>query len=146
MTYESQKLRDASQGQLCVRCGSGDNVVGCHYTGVRRLAYGGGFGHKVHDFLTADLCQDCHVFFDTLARSKTHRWEHSEEFQHCILLTLERRFIQGIIVVKGQGAVDALPKLVPRRLEAVSRSLPAEPVLPGGAEGDLGLGGQGQPS
>lgn len=58
-----------------MRCGNSNNVVGCHYTGVRRLAYGGGFGQKVHDFLTA-----------------------------------------GIIVVKGQGVVDALPKLVPRRV------------------------------
>lgn len=115
MTYESQKLRDASEGQVCVRCGSSDNVVGCHYTGVRRLAYGGGFGQKVHDFLTADLCRKCHNYFDTLSRSKTQRWEHSEEFQHCILLTLERRFVQGIIVVKGQGVVNALPKLVPRQ-------------------------------
>jgi hypothetical protein len=127
VTYESQKLRAASEGQVCVRCGASDNVVGCHYTGVRRLAYGGGFGQKVHDFLTADLCQECHKFLDSLSRSKVRRWEHSEEFQHCILLTLERRFVQGIIVVKGQGVVDAIPKLVPRRLAVDSHHANQEP-------------------
>jgi hypothetical protein len=141
VTYESQKLRDASEGQVCVRCGSSDNVVGCHYTGVRRLAYCGGFGQKVHDFLTADLCQECHKFLDTLSRSKTHRWEHSEEFQHCILLTLERRFIQGIIVVKG-GTIDALPKLVPRRVDMLSREALAEPAHASGTGEHLAPGGR----
>ena len=144
MTYESQKLRDASEGQVCVRCGSNDNVVGCHYTGVRRLAYGGGFGQKVHDFLIADLCQECHKFLDTLSRSKTRRWEHSEEFQHCILLTLERRFVQGIIVVKG-GTVDALPKVVPRRLSVHSGPLAGHEAgvgEPGNAQGGAGVGGE----
>lgn len=99
MTFECKKLRDASKGQTCVRCGSFKNVVGCHYTGARRLSYGGGYGQKVHDFLTADLCDDCHVYMDRLSRDKSKKWEHSEEFQHYIILTIERRFVQGVIVV-----------------------------------------------
>lgn len=99
MTFESKKLRDASRGQFCVRCGNPVGVVGCHYTGVRRGSYGGGFGQKVHDFLTADLCPGCHSYMDSASRDKSKKWEHSEEFQHYIILTLERRFVQGVIVV-----------------------------------------------
>jgi hypothetical protein len=36
---------------------------------------------------------------DSLSRDKAKKWEHSEEFQHYIILTLERRFVQGVIVV-----------------------------------------------
>jgi len=38
---------------------------------------------------------------DQLSRDKSKRWEHSEEFHHYIALTLERRFVQGVVVVKG---------------------------------------------
>ena len=104
MTYRCQKLRDASEGQRCVRCGSTHGVVGAHYTGARRLAYGGGLGIKVHDFLIADLCDECHRHMDQLSRDKEKRWEHSEEFHHYIALTLERRFVQGVVIVKGARA------------------------------------------
>lgn len=100
MTFRCQKLRDASEGQICVRCGSRQGVVGAHYTGARRLAYGGGLGIKVHDFLIADLCAECHLYMDQLSRDKEKRWEHSEEFHHYIALTLERRFVQGVVMVK----------------------------------------------
>lgn len=117
MTFQSQKLRDASEGQICVRCGETRGVVGAHYTGVRRLAYGGGLGKKVHDFLTADLCQACHLLMDTTSRDKELAFLHSEEFLHLIVLTLERRFVQEVVVVKGQreSKPERLSKIVPRR-------------------------------
>lgn len=125
MTFECQILRDASNGQACVRCGKTEGVVDCHYTGVRRHAYGGGYGKKVHDFLIADLCQECHVYMDTISRERSQSDEqdkdgaflHSEEFLHFVVLTLERRFVQGVIVVKGMRAprIEKLSKLVPRR-------------------------------
>lgn len=98
--FESQKLRDAAEGEHCVRCGSKLGVVGCHYTGARRLAYGGGLGIKVWDFLIAHLCEECHRWMDTLSRDKERRWEHSEEFLHCIALTLARLFARGTLVVR----------------------------------------------
>lgn len=118
MTFESQQLRDASEGQLCVRCGKTEGVVGAHYTGCRRLAYGGGLGKKVHDFLTADLCPVCHQYMDTLSRDKDRAFLHSEEFLHFIVLTLERRFVQGAVVVKGarEPRIEKLSKIVPRRI------------------------------
>jgi hypothetical protein len=113
MTFRSPKLLKSSNGQACVRCGKTNGVVGAHYTGVRRLKLGGGYGIKVHDFLTADLCQECHTYMDTLSREKEKRYGHSEEFFYYIALTWERRFLQGTIVVaRGQSsapvATDAL--------------------------------------
>lgn len=99
MTFRSPKLLKASKDQFCVRCGKTDNVIGAHYTGVRRLNFGGGYGIKVHDFLTADLCQECHYYMDTLSRDKEKQYEHSEEFLYYIALTWERRFVQGVLVV-----------------------------------------------
>lgn len=118
MSFESQILRDASEGQICVRCGKIEGVCGCHYTGARRLLYGGGMGIKVHDFLIADLCPACHRYMDTLSRDKERAFLHSEEFLHYIVLTQERRFVQGIIVVRGarEPRVERLAKIVPRRL------------------------------
>ena len=91
------KLREAAQDQPCVRCGSHDGVVLCHYTGVRRLHYGGGFGIKVNDVVGAHLCGKCHKEMDTDSRCKALRWEHSEEFQHYILLTIIRLLDQEIL-------------------------------------------------
>ena len=47
-------LRELARGQSCIRCGADDGtVVLAHYTGVRREAFGGGFGKKVHDAVVA---------------------------------------------------------------------------------------------
>jgi len=104
MTFRSPKLLAASRDQCCVRCGNTEGVVGAHYTGVRRLQLGGGYGIKVHDFLTADLCQACHGYMDTISREKEKRYGHSEEFFYYIALTWERRFLQGTVVVARKGA------------------------------------------
>jgi len=108
MTFRSPKLLRASKDQACVRCGKTQGVVGAHYTGVRRLKLGGGYGIKVHDFLTADLCQECHTYMDTISREKEKRYGHSEEFLYYIALTWERRFLQGTIVVaRGDSSLLA---------------------------------------
>lgn len=89
-------LRAKAQGQRCVRCGrEHESVVLCHYTGVRRLMYGGGYGIKVKDLTGAHLCAECHSYMDTLSRSKEHKWEHSEEFLHYVMLTILRLADQG---------------------------------------------------
>jgi hypothetical protein len=100
MTFRSRKLLDAPRGLRCVRCGRlHESVVGAHYTGVRRGSYGGGMSIKVHDFCVADLCGECHEWMDRLSRDKSKKWEHSEEFLHCVMLTIARRFERGVIVV-----------------------------------------------
>lgn len=83
-----------------MRCGARDEtVVGAHYTGVRRLSYGGGLSRKVNDLLIAPLCASCHQYMDTGSRSKDRKWEHSEEFQHYILLHLLNLAEEGRIKV-----------------------------------------------
>lgn len=96
MTFRSRAMLDLSRGETCVRCGRlHESVVGAHYTGVRRGAYGGGMSIKVHDFCVADLCGECHAYMDRLSRDKEGRWGHSEEFQHYVILTLAKRFENG---------------------------------------------------
>lgn len=98
-------LRKLAEGQTCIRCGATEGVVLCHYTGVRRLAYGGGLGIKVEDAAGAHFCQGCHLYMDTLSRDKSLKWEHSEEFQHYILLTILRLMEQGhLFVGKARAA------------------------------------------
>lgn len=89
-------LRAKAEGQRCVRCNrDAESVVLCHYTGARRLSYGGGFGIKVKDLAAAHLCAECHKQMDVLSRSKEHKWEHSEEFLHLCMLTVLRLAEQG---------------------------------------------------
>lgn len=92
------KLREAARDQPCVRCGREDGTtVGAHYTGPRRLSYGGGLGRKVHDMAMAHLCQACHHYFDTASKDREFRYEVSEEFLHCVVLTAIRNYERGII-------------------------------------------------
>lgn len=109
-----QILRDAARGQNCIRCHGGDEtVVGAHYTGVRRSAYGGGLGRKVHDIVMAHLCDKCHIWMDQLQRADSRnelpegfedslKWMHSEEFLHLCILTVIRLLDQDVLVVKGK--------------------------------------------
>ena len=92
----SRKYLDGAEGQSCVRCGSADeSVVSCHYTGLRQHHYAKGRSVKCHDICIADLCSQCHKYFD---QPKTHKSiEASEEFLHYIMLTILRRIEDGII-------------------------------------------------
>ena len=93
-------LRKLAEGQTCVRCHRNqESVVLCHYTGARRLAYGGGFGIKVLDLVGAHLCGVCHNEMDCLSRDKARKWEHSEEFLHLCMLTILRLAEQGELKV-----------------------------------------------
>lgn len=85
-----------------MRCGSTQGVVAAHYFGLRRHRYGGGMGIKGNDLIVAHLCQQCHVFLDTLSKDKALRWEHSEEFLHLCALTIIRLHGQGVLIVKGE--------------------------------------------
>lgn len=109
MTFRSRAMLNLSKGETCVRCGIQlPSVIPAHYTGVRRGAYGGGMGIKVHDFIVADLCGGCHNYMDRLSRDKEGRWGHSEEFQHYVLLTLAKRFEKGQLRLVRKG--ELLPE------------------------------------
>jgi len=94
--WRSKKYTNAANGEACVRCGARDGtIVACHYTGFRQMSYGKGYGEKCADIATADLCSKCHVYFDAPTEHKSI--DRSEEFLHCILLTLIRRLTDGIL-------------------------------------------------
>jgi len=99
----SKKLLRASQGRTCSYCEKQcPTVVRAHYTGLRQHAYGKGRGIKGSDLASADLCQSCHSDFDNLriGEGKTlyeKKVDQSEQFLHCIMVTLHRDWEQGII-------------------------------------------------
>lgn len=104
----SRKLLDAANGKSCVNCGTRDGtVVAAHLTGYRAHQYGKGRGIKPHDICTADLCMKCHAAFDKYKASEFDasnpdesfmaKIDQSEQFLHCILLTIIRRIDEGEI-------------------------------------------------
>jgi hypothetical protein len=98
MTWRSPKLLAAAKSMTCVRCGADDGtIVGAHYTGMRRLALGGGFGLKVADNVHADLCHQCHLQMDQLGREKARAVDHSEEFLYLCHLTMIRRLERQVL-------------------------------------------------
>ncbi len=101
MSQKIQKLRDAARDQTCIvpGCGCTVGVVLAHYSGVRRLSFGGGLGAKVHDLIGSHLCQSHHYEMDTGNRDKDKRGENSETFEFYCLLTIIRLYEQGIIKV-----------------------------------------------
>lgn len=92
------KLRAAANGQPCIRCYAQDGTI-ClaHYCGPRQHDYGKGRGIKGEDAAGADLCVRCHQYFDNYESGNTV--ERSEEFLHLCMLTVIRRFRQGVIRV-----------------------------------------------
>lgn len=95
-TWRSRKYLDQARGQQCVRCGAwSETVVAAHYTGYRQHTYGKGRGVKPSDVAVADLCRECHEHFDRPEQRKST--EASEEFLHCILLTIMRRLAAGVL-------------------------------------------------
>lgn len=89
------RLTAAAEGEACVRCGSIGTTVSCHYSGLRQHAYGKGRGIKGADLAAADLCMECHSHFDSY--ETPNDWERSEEFLHCCMLTILRRYAKGIL-------------------------------------------------
>lgn len=92
----------ASNGRSCVRCGAfNETVVFAHYTGLQQHRFGKGRGIKCHDCCGADLCSNCHRYFDEYQGadgSYTKKIELSEEFLTCCMLTMIRNFQEGVIV------------------------------------------------
>lgn len=91
-----KKLRNASNGRSCVRCGVEDEtIVRAHYTGLRQHVFGKGMSQKCDDHVSADLCYGCHKYFDIDTEYKSI--EKSEEFLTLCMLTLRRDFDEGVI-------------------------------------------------
>ena len=98
----------AAEGRSCVNCGCNDGTtVRAHYQGMRSGLYGKGRGIKPHDCLTADLCVKCHTIFDSHFKNQHKRLEdkidHSEQFLHCIAMTIVRDIQDGVLVYAKGG-------------------------------------------
>jgi hypothetical protein len=91
-----QKLTKAANGASCVRCGRDDGtVVAAHYQGIGSHRLGKGRGIKPHDYAAADLCGECHQYFDSYESGNDY--ERAWEFLMLCMETMERRFRDGII-------------------------------------------------
>lgn len=96
----SKKYTKAAKGQTCMRCGSTFRVCLAHYTGQRQFIYGKGKGIKCHDLAGADLCEPCHQYFDQYKwKDELTEDQASEEFLHLCILTIVRRFQDGVLKV-----------------------------------------------
>jgi hypothetical protein len=94
------KLREAANGQSCVRCGAQDEtVVLAHYSGPWQHRFGKGKGIKGNDAAGADLCYRCHTDLDEYqtAEDEVSSLRRSEEFLACCLLTVIRRIQKGVL-------------------------------------------------
>lgn len=98
-----KKLTSASRDRACSCCEKRDGtVVRCHYSGMRQHTYGKGRGIKCHDLAAADLCIECHAKFDNYEMgqgdTKLQRdIDQSEQFLHCVMVTLVQDWKEGII-------------------------------------------------
>jgi len=63
----------------------------------KAIGFGGGTGYKCPDFLIGDVCVECH------ARLDSGSWRNDHQTRMRIFaLTIERRFHQGLLVVRGE--------------------------------------------
>ncbi len=100
MNIHAKVMADArSPYNPCIRCKSIETTCGRHYTGIRQHKYGKGRGRKCHPLLVADLCSHCDELLTEGSVEKSDiagQTEHSEEFQHWVLMSAIRRFERGI--------------------------------------------------
>ena len=86
-----QKHLDAANGLSCVRCTREDGtVVFAHYSGLYSHRFGKGTANKVHDICGADLCMECHGYFDHYKAGNDA--DRAAEFMSYCFATLARRF------------------------------------------------------
>lgn len=95
---ELPKYLAAARGQPCIRpsCGQDNGTtVPAHYSGLYANLLGKGKGIKADDLFVADLCDQCHYYFDNYTGGNDD--SRAAEFMLCILLTIRRRWISGAI-------------------------------------------------
>lgn len=92
--YRSRPYLDLSyvEGKTCVRCGR-LGCEPCHYSGLYSDQLGKGGAQKSFDAAVADLCRECHVYFDLYEGGNDDA--RAAEFLLLILKTLHRNLHQG---------------------------------------------------
>jgi hypothetical protein len=112
MVFDNEKMKDKVPSVSKQRKMSGNYTAQVYWTFLGQAAHFDdrwncldGEGRKPEDIFVADLCSKCHKSFDNYevsdAESRTfRRIDHSEQFQHYILVTIKRRIQQGLIQIK----------------------------------------------
>lgn len=62
----------------------------CHYSGLYAHRFGNGVSTKSHDIVGADLCMECHGYFDHYKDGNDA--DRAAEFLCYCMMTLVRRF------------------------------------------------------
>ena len=96
--WRSRPYLDLSyvEGKTCVRCGK-LGCEPCHYSGQYSDRLGKGGAQKSFDAAVADLCRECHVYFDLYHAGNDD--VRAAEFLMLVLLTLHRNLQAGHIEI-----------------------------------------------
>ena len=95
--YQNRSLLHCAKGESCVLCGKNDGTtVPAHLPGGYYGMPGGSI--KVHDWLVAHLCNECHAKMDG------PEWRRDTQMRmKALCLTLERLFAKGRISYGGKS-------------------------------------------
>ena len=96
--WRSRPYLDLSyvEGKTCVRCGK-PGCEPCHYSGQYADRLGKGGAQKSFDAAVADLCRECHVYFDLYHAGNND--VRAAEFLMLVLLTLHRNLQAGHVEI-----------------------------------------------
>lgn len=115
--YRNRALLDLANGQKCVRCGARrtGETVPAHYHGKWADLFGKALSQKADDFLTADICGECHSAFDSktlTAGGWNNEDEKALELMICVARTWRVRLHQKklvFVVNKRARVLEAMP-------------------------------------
>lgn len=95
--WRSREYRRLSyvEGKTCIRCGR-LGCEPCHYSGLYSDQLGKGGAQKSLD-VTADLCRECHIYFDLYKGGNDDT--RAAEFLLCIMKTLHRNLQLGLVLL-----------------------------------------------
>lgn len=96
--WRSREYLDLSyvEGKTCVRCGR-LGCEPCHYSGLYSDRLGKGGAQKSMDAAVADLCRECHVYFDLYKGGNDDA--RAAEFLLLCLVTLHRNLQEHWVVI-----------------------------------------------
>ena len=94
--FDSPAMREGARGTMCVLCEQRP-THSCAHLPTKQIGFLSGMASKCPDWLIADLCIECHAKMDG------DEWRNDLQMRmkaHC--LTLQRRFDQGVLTVRGE--------------------------------------------
>lgn len=100
----SRRLLDAAEGQACVICGSTQETIAAHYSGLYASSVGKGLSEKAWDHVSAQLCWRHHVEMDGYVHGNDDA--RAIRFMLAIFETQRRLFDRGVLVVAPRAEWD----------------------------------------